>query len=829
MSQVLETVPSNGATATRAMETFVAPENQQGFDIVKVLWRWKWLPIIGALIGTGLGYLYYTKQPTEYIAHALVQVVDALPPTPIQAYDPKEVANISRADESRVIRSQTVLRMAVERGNLTEQPALRGKTVDQIVGNLMSTKDLVVQPAAKDSNTTLIEISYVSHDADLAAAVVNAIVDGYSDYLTEEYRTVGNEVYDLLNRAEANLNASYEELKKRNDQFKEQAKDILWIGDQASDPYAASYRAVQERLTALKMEKTQLQSYLSQADAAIRAGRPAEQILLLLAAKSESNVVDSLFTNPVRQNADKTLKTAAETESERLERQQLFPLIIREQELLDQFGEAHPALVSVRKRIELLRKQIAMIRDAEQKEAAALAKLQEEVDAENAQNGQPKYSVDTLLRIRIESFKERLAALEIEEQTLTEQAAQDLAKSNELQRVLSEKALIDNQLANVKTLLETFQEKLNALELLPQAGQRTLKELNLPSVGTFYGPKLPPYLLGGAAIGFMILAGLAVLMDLADRSYRSPDEIAADLGMPVLGHVPVIETDKVKKVIESIDPSLTTIHHSRGRVSEAFRQIRTGLFFSNRGADLKVIQVTSPVPGDGKSTLSSNLAVTMAQSGRRVLLIDADFRRPRIAKLFGIEGSVGMAQVVAGKVEIEDATFTSNVANLAIMPGGKRPSNPAELLSSTRFRDLLDMLREKYDIIIVDTPPLLAVSDPGAVAAVVDGVVMTMRLRRNVKPLATRAVRLLESVDARLLGVVVNGVSAEAGYGYSYSYNDYRYAYRYGGNYRYGYRYGYKYGGYSSYSAGYIEDHQEASLDGEEHLDGSSTNRHGQS
>ncbi len=114
------------------------------------------------------------------------------------------------------------------------------------------------------------------------------------------------------------------------------------------------------------------------------------------------------------------------------------------------------------------------------------------------------------------------------------------------------------------------------------------------------------------------------------------------------------------------------------------------------------------------------------------------------------------------------------------MPGGKRPSNPAELLSSQRFADLLGALREKFDVIIVDTPPLLAVSDPSAIAAVVDGVVLTIRLRRNVMPLVTRAARILESVDSKLLGIVVNGVSQDAGYGYNYGYRDYRYQYSYG-------------------------------------------------
>jgi capsular exopolysaccharide synthesis family protein len=305
------------------------------------------------------------------------------------------------------------------------------------------------------------------------------------------------------------------------------------------------------------------------------------------------------------------------------------------------------------------------------------------------------------------------------------------------------------------------------------------------------------------------MSGLAILMDLADRSYRSPDEIVADLGKPILGHIPAMELQSLKKIVEAVDSSIIALHHSRGRIAEAFRSVRTCLFFSSRETELKVIQVTSPVPGDGKSTLSANLAVTMAQSGRRVLLLDADFRRPRQQKLFGIDAKIGMAQVLEGKAELEDATYVSCVANLSILPGGQHPSNPAELLSSSRFAELIEILREKYDIIVIDTPPVLAVSDPSVVAAIADGVVVTMRLRRNVRPLASRTFALLESVSANVLGVVVNGVSTEAaygGYGYSYSYNDYRDSYRYEGR-------SYGNGRYGEYSAGYIEDKQnEASL-----------------
>ena len=811
MSQVMENPPVNGSFvgAAPSRDTVLAGEQQQGFDILKVLWRWKWLPILGAMVGTGVGYLYFSKQPAEYQAAALVQVISSLPPTTrIQSYDAPELG-INRSDESMVIKSQRVLKLAVEKGRLTEQPALKGMNADMIAG-MLTGKDLVVQPAAKDANTTLIQITYKCNDADLAAAVVNAVVDGYSSYLSAEFESNGSELYNLVKDAQDKLAQTYKDLNAKNLKFRESAPNVIWTGDEINDPYAENYKSNLAELSALQSKQKMLAGTLKHVEIARKANRSPEAILLMLSADAERHIADDLFSaaSSTAQANARRIEMPRDTESSRLERTVLFELEGREKRIASTLGESHPSVADIRHRISIMREQIARLAQSERQEQAELERLQKEADEAAKSEGKTEgISLDQRLAIRVQALQEQYASIAVQIGELSELAQQNLKQSKEHQTVTSENRLLNSELASVQTLLDAYTEKLNEIELLPPAGQRTLKELNLPSSGYFYGPKLTPYLLGGAAIGFLIMSGLAVLMDLADRSYRNPDEISKDLNMPVLGHVPVMDMTKVKKKVESCDASLTTIHHSRGQVSEAYRAVRTGLFFSNRGGDLRVIQVTSPVPGDGKSTLSSNLAVTMAQSGRRVLLIDADFRRPRIAKIFGIDAEVGMAAVVAEKAELDQAIYASPVPNLSIMPGGKRPSNPAELLSSRRFKHLVDLLREKFDIIIIDTPPLLAVSDPGAVAAVVDGVVLTMRLRRNVKPLATRATKILESVDARLLGVVINGVSSEAGYGYSYGYNDYRYAYRYGSNYRYGYGSKYGYGGrYGSYSAGYIEE-----------------------
>lgn len=800
MSDVVLDQPNvNGQSAGPGIESASEGSN---FDIVQILWRWKWLPILGSIVGACLGFLYFSRLPETFEAAAMVQVVNSIP-APMQNpfFDPRN--GINRVDESMVIRSQSVLKRAVQLGRLTEQSDFIGKNVDEIVSDLKDVdSSLVIEPADKDDQTTLIRISYVSEDAEVAAKVVTAIVDGYDSYLVEEYKTVGDEIAQLIESAHSDLGKRVKDLNEASQEFRANNPDILFRENEATDPYAETFLALSHELNVVRSERGELNAVATQARNLIAAGKSPASIFLLLSQNG------TIFNDPNQQYANRLMSIdepssdlRVDTQSKQIEREILFPLQIKLKVWSEGLGEEHPSVATVRKEVELVQKQVAALRDSERRLDEEVDRIQAEVEEET---GAGIRSITERLAERLEALDAQLAVLELKEKDLSSRVMVQQQMSRELQGMLSEHRVLMADTEAVNTLLSAYTEKLQEIDLMPKMGQRTLKRLDMPNFGWFYGPTVAKYLLGGAAVGFVLLSGLAVLMDLADRSYRNPSEISTDLNVQVLGHIPVMNLAKVKKSVDGVDPAVCTIHHSKGRVAEAFRSVRTGLYFSNKGKTLKVLQVTSPVPGDGKSTLSSNISVTMAQSGRRVLLIDADLRRPRVAKIFGIESEVGVAAVVSGKVEVDDAIVAGPVANLSILPGGKRPANPAEILSSERFRNMVDMLRDKFDVIVIDTPPLLAVSDPGAVAGIVDGVLMTMRLRRNVKPLAIRAKSILESVGANLLGVVINGVSSEAGYGYNYDYNDYRYAYKYGSNYRSGYGYRYGYGnyryGYSEYS-----------------------------
>jgi capsular exopolysaccharide synthesis family protein len=293
-------------------------------------------------------------------------------------------------------------------------------------------------------------------------------------------------------------------------------------------------------------------------------------------------------------------------------------------------------------------------------------------------------------------------------------------------------------------------------------------------------------------LGMLAGFGLAYLVDISDKAFRTPDEVSQVMRLPVVGHIPLIDTTDERLLPGSkISPVVITVHRPKSPQAESYRAVRTAIYFNNRDQRHQVIQVSSPMPGDGKSTLVANLAVTIAQSGKRVLLMDADFRRPTLHRVFGIDGgNVGLASVVGGETEPGDAvTMVAEVPNLSVLPCGPRPDNPSELLSSEQFAQVLDLYRSQYDFVLIDTPPILAVSDPCAVAARVDGVLLTFRIHKRARPLAVRARDALAHTGASVIGVVVNGIDQEAG-GY---YSQYRYGY---GGYRYGNSY--RYGGYGT-------------------------------
>jgi capsular exopolysaccharide synthesis family protein len=204
--------------------------------------------------------------------------------------------------------------------------------------------------------------------------------------------------------------------------------------------------------------------------------------------------------------------------------------------------------------------------------------------------------------------------------------------------------------------------------------------------------------------------------------------------------------------------SVVAFHEPKSEAAEAYRRLRTNLF-AVVGEEPKVIAVTASETGTGTSTLAANLAVSIAQVGKNVLLIDVNLRRPTLHTLFGLTAGAGLASVLSDGTAVAAAIQPSGINGLSVLPCGPLPANPAELLSSSHFKALLTSVRANYDFVVIDTCPVLEVTDPAVVATRVDGMLVAMRLTKSGLAHAERAKETLAGVQARVLGIVVNAVN----------------------------------------------------------------------
>ncbi|WP_151736556.1 CpsD/CapB family tyrosine-protein kinase ['Paenibacillus yunnanensis' Narsing Rao et al. 2020] len=215
---------------------------------------------------------------------------------------------------------------------------------------------------------------------------------------------------------------------------------------------------------------------------------------------------------------------------------------------------------------------------------------------------------------------------------------------------------------------------------------------------------------------------------------------------------------------------LITVTNPRSPVSEAFRTLRTNIDFSSVDERIQVIMVTSTGPEEGKSTVTANLAAAYAQADKKVLLIDGDLRKPTAHKTFSLSNRHGLSSLLSQQSSLKEAIQVSDIANLSILTSGPIPPNPAEMMASNRMNALLQELRQLYDVVLVDTPPLLAVTDAQIIASKSDGVIMVVSYGKVKREIAAKAKSNLDRVGAKMLGVVLNNVKRKASEGYYYYY-----------------------------------------------------------
>ena len=340
--------------------------------------------------------------------------------------------------------------------------------------------------------------------------------------------------------------------------------------------------------------------------------------------------------------------------------------------------------------------------------------------------------------------------------------------------VILQLTVVDSDPRQARRLAQTYADELTKfvaeLETNPGAQRAPIKASIVDAASLPSSPVSPQpvrNLALGALLGLLLGLVTAVVRELLDTSVKSNEDVSQAVGAPVMGSIAYDSNAPRKPLVTSLDSHAPRV--------EAFRVLRTNMQFVDVDKDSKVFVVTSSLPQEGKTTTSENLAITLAQAGQRVALVDGDLRRPKIADNLRLESAVGLTTVLVGHLSLDNAIQNSSIENLWVLTSGATPPNPSELLQSHAMTDVLTRLRKTFDVIVIDAPPLLPVTDAALLTSQSDGALIVVRHGKTTKDQLRHAVERLEAVGGRTLGVVLNMVphrrSADAyGYGYGYGY-----------------------------------------------------------
>lgn len=407
-------------------------------------------------------------------------------------------------------------------------------------------------------------------------------------------------------------------------------------------------------------------------------------------------------------------------------------------------------------RLVMLEKDYGPANPEVQKANAQLAALNDEV------KGRVE-GVMMALKARVNSLKRGLDALD---QKVKEAETTDIEKARESRPYWDAKRRLD-ELERFRQFifLKIATEKIDVE--LPKTVMVQIIERAVPGTAPVK-PNKPLNIALGVIIGLVVGVGLAFFIEYLDTSVKTIDDVERALQSPVLGVIP-------QNVGLMIEEGIESPH------AEAYRVLRTNLLFSRKDEKLNTIAVVSAGAGEGKSTTVFNLAAVFAQSGQRVIVVDSDLRRPTLHKMLKVTNSIGLTNYLLKQNALEEVIQTSNIPTMDFLASGKLPSSSLGILSSQQMRDLINELKQRYDFVFFDSPPIMGVSDASILASAVDMTLQVIQYRRYPQPMNIRAKQLIEKVGGNLIGIVLNNINMsqdESYYYYSGYYHDYYYAHR---------------------------------------------------
>ncbi len=616
--------------------------------------------------------------------------------------------------EAEVIRSNPLIEKTINQFQLQDKGG-QPLEIDAFLKNL---KVKGVQ------GTDVMDISYKSTDPEQAAAIVNYLMSTYLENNIRVNRADVTAAKEFLRKQLPLLEARVVRAEAALRQFKD-ANQVVSLQEEAK----VGVEALKELTGEIAKARAQLEATKSRSTGLQGQLQLTRQQAVNLSNLSQSSGVQQVLTE--YQKVQDELAVAR-----------------------TRLTEEHPTVKN------LINKELALRQQLE-KRVVNIVETPESIPEKNLQIGELK---QTLTAELVKSEVEKLAweqQVGVLQKTFLNYHTRmkALPRLEQLQRALQRK---------LQVAQSTYQQVLKQLQEVEVVEQQKVGNARIVSQALVpkhpISPKIKLNLALGGFLGVLLGAGTALLLEAMDKSLKNIEEAKQLLGFPLLGTISLLGEKGKKKKLEETQEELPVLNNPYSPVNTAFEMLQTNLSFTVSDKELRVIAVTSSSPREGKSFISANLAVAISQMGKRVLLIDADMRRPRQHKIWQLPNLSGLSNILVNQAQLPN-TAQEALVTLDVLPVGQLPPNPVAILDSQRMATVVKEATRDYEFVIIDTPSLTAVADALVIGKFVDGMLMVVRPGEVESGAVSAAKSALEQAKVNVLGMVVNGVSGSSGYG----------------------------------------------------------------
>jgi polysaccharide biosynthesis transport protein len=770
---------SNAKTNTNSQQK---QDDWQLQHVMAILRRRRKIVIAAALIGGAFAITFQLFCPRRYESKSQLLVMRKDPRLAARGVEggggdfEVKVTEELLATHMQLLQSRSLVDGALKEEGLLELPSIVNnltpemKPCDYVIANMSTTRG----GSGQARSAHVLNVSLKSKSMVDSERILRAVVKKYQSFLSEKFEDVNQEAASLIAQAQKELATDLEGAEHEYEQFRQQSSNLMWkAGSETTNIHRVRYEGVLQEIAALQLQRADAAARLDSINERLDGGAVELSDLEKLSLVDEKNLTRVGLLLMAQRGETESPSFQAEQPirlaSARAEVDSLAALQLKEQALLTDLGVRHPEVINVRKQ---------------------LSSMQEFVDKQrdDLKSGHNSFSLSpkALFEAYHQLLQNDIVAMDRREQRLKVLADESVRLACDMVTDEIQGESLKREVDRKQQLYDAAVDRLRDINLAKDYGGFINEILSEPELGI----KVMPRLRYSLPLGLMLAMGICVtgigVAEFRDRRFRSVEEIQTALQVAVVGRVPFVEEAlgkknvllKNKKQHPAADQSrVPRLLDAASPGADAFRVLRASRIFAEGDEFRQVLCVSSANPADGKSTTTGNLAVSLGQLGKRVLVIDCDLRRPSQHELFSLPNDRGLTSILRGDLDPTDFIQSTSHDNVFVLTRGESVDNPAEFLATGEFSRLLTVLREKYDHILLDSPPILPVVDALATAAIADGVILVMRIDYTSRLQAQAACSSLRQAGAEVDGIVLNGVTrgslGQEGYGYGYGYEYY--------------------------------------------------------